>query len=74
MALEDLHPHLKLAESIPVVQAPGAEKLSLLSRMLMYFTSWFPSGRDSARLLRFRFGEAKSLGAFTTTDQVERVD
>ncbi|CAL5873298.1 uncharacterized protein PFLUO_LOCUS7569 [Penicillium psychrofluorescens] len=52
-ALEDLHPHLRLAESVPVVQAPGTEKFPLLSRMLMYFTSWFPSGRDSARLLRF---------------------
>ncbi|KAJ5811578.1 S-adenosyl-L-methionine-dependent methyltransferase [Penicillium riverlandense] len=62
MALEDLHPHLKLAESVPVVQLPGTEKLPLVGRMLMYFTSWFPSGRDSARLLRFRFGEAKSLG------------
>lgn len=63
MALEDLHPHLKLAESVPVVQAPGTEKFPLLSRMLIYFSSWFPNGRDSARLLRFQFGEAKAPGA-----------
>ncbi|KAJ5610603.1 S-adenosyl-L-methionine-dependent methyltransferase [Penicillium lagena] len=73
MALEDLHPHLQLAESVPVVQAPGTEKLPLLGRMLMYFASWFPSGRDSARLLRFQFGEARALGASTTMTQVERV-
>lgn len=62
MALEHLHPHLRLVESIPVVQAPGIEKFPLLGRMLIYFTSWFASGRDSARLFRFRFGEERTLG------------
>ena len=56
LALEDLHPHLKLVESVPVVQAPGVEKLSTLGRMIMYLSSWFVSGRDAAKLLRFRFG------------------
>ncbi|KAJ5152045.1 S-adenosyl-L-methionine-dependent methyltransferase [Penicillium capsulatum] len=57
MALENLHPSLRLAESVPVIQASGTEKFPLLGRMLVYLVSWFPSGRDSAKLLRWRFGE-----------------
>lgn len=53
--LEDLHSRLELAEFVPVVQAPGVEKLPLSGRMVMYISSWFASGRDSARFFRFKF-------------------
>lgn len=55
ISLEDLYAGFKLLESTPVVQAPGVEKLFLYGRILMYFLSWLPSGRDSTRILRFKF-------------------
>ncbi|KAJ5702151.1 hypothetical protein N7488_009699 [Penicillium malachiteum] len=60
MVLEDLDPHLKLVESVPVIQASGVERFPLLTRLWMYLTSWSASARDSARLLRFRFGEERA--------------
>ncbi|KAJ6008411.1 S-adenosyl-L-methionine-dependent methyltransferase [Penicillium herquei] len=57
MVLEDLDPHLKLVESVPVIQASGVERLPLLNRIWMYLNSWSASARDSARLLRFGFGQ-----------------
>ncbi|KAJ5973962.1 S-adenosyl-L-methionine-dependent methyltransferase [Penicillium waksmanii] len=62
IALEDLHPGLKLVENVSLLLAPGTEKFPLLARVRMYLSSWFQSGRDSARFLRFKFGEADVLG------------
>ncbi|OJJ01808.1 hypothetical protein ASPVEDRAFT_651346 [Aspergillus versicolor CBS 583.65] len=55
--LEGLHPGLKLVESVRLAEAPGVEKFPLGYRALMYLLSWIPGARDSARFLRFEFGE-----------------
>ncbi|KAJ5408326.1 S-adenosyl-L-methionine-dependent methyltransferase [Penicillium cosmopolitanum] len=57
MTLENLHSGLKLVENVSLLLAPGTEKFPLLGRVRMYLSSWFQSGRDSARFLRFRFGQ-----------------
>lgn len=56
-SLEALHLGLKLVESVRLVEAPGVEKFALGHRALMYLLSWIPGARDSARFLRFGFGE-----------------
>ena len=55
--LELFHPDLKLAESIRLPEAPRVEQFPLGFRALMYLSSWMPGVRDSARFLRFQFGE-----------------
>lgn len=57
-SLELLHPGLKLVESVRLVEAPGVEKFALGHRALMYLLSWIPGAQDSARFLRFEFGES----------------
>jgi methyltransferase (TIGR00027 family) len=53
--LEGLYPGLELVENVSLLMAPGTEKFPFLGRVRMYVSSWFQSGRDSARFLRFRF-------------------
>ncbi|OGM48260.1 hypothetical protein ABOM_002113 [Aspergillus bombycis] len=59
--LELFHPGLKLAESIRLPEAPGVEQFPLDFRALMYLRSWVPGVRDSARFLRFQFGEIRTV-------------
>lgn len=59
--LENLHPGFTLVESIRLAEAPGVERFALAHRALMYLLSWIPGARDSARFLRFQFGESEEL-------------
>jgi O-methyltransferase involved in polyketide biosynthesis len=59
--LEHIDPALNLVESVRLAEAPGVEKAPLGYRALMYVLSWTPKSRDSARFLRFRFGDLREL-------------
>lgn len=59
--LEDVHPHLKLLETLRFFEAPGVENFPLITRATMYILSWIPSVRDSARFLRFKFSPEVSV-------------
>lgn len=60
-SLELIHPRLKLVESIRLAEAPGVEKGAIGYRALMYLLSWIPSLRDSARFMRFQFGDIRGV-------------
>ena len=60
-ALKLLHPDLTLVESIRLAEAPGVEKFPFTYRALMYLLPWIPDARDSARFLRFQFGDIRAV-------------
>lgn len=55
--IEDIHPRLRLLETIRYLEAPGLEEFPWLNRVAFYFMSWVPSLRDSVRFVRFGFSE-----------------
>jgi methyltransferase (TIGR00027 family) len=59
ITLERKHEGVKVLEAIRFVEAPGVEKLPLMTRVRMYIVSWIPGLRDASRLLRLSFGQGQ---------------
>jgi O-methyltransferase involved in polyketide biosynthesis len=55
--IEEIHPRLRLLESIRYLEAPGVEQFPFFSRAAFYLMSWVPSLRDSVRFVRFGFSD-----------------
>lgn len=53
--VQDIHPHLDLAEAMSFFEAPGVENFPFSKRIMCYLISWVPSLRQSARFVRFKF-------------------